>query len=559
MRFLTLPASLSGEGRIGGNSMTRSIVNAPCRVAVTVMLAATLLLVMTDMARAETVEESELRAAAGSGNTGEVARLIAEGTDPNVPDHNGRTALHHAAETAQARTLNALLEAGGNPDVQDRDGSTPLHLAALFPYFEPDSQSSIRVLLNYRADPDLADRDGRTPLHLVARMHLDAASVLDLLRSGADAGRADSRGDTPLHYAVDRHSKFSADVVAALVDGGAGGNTVGGGGETPLQIFARFGANDGRIVHALVDGGADPNAKNPDGETPLHTAIRNGGNLENPKVVEALLGSGADPCITDAAGYIPYNTAREGGTVHSMLANAGGSDFTCDDAPEIVEADLVRRIQAALAAKGYNPGPADGVMGGQTHAAIEAWQDAMGFPATGGLTAEEVDVLLAEAASLEPSSGSPGPLCSGTGKEDGCWLQIAERDSCYLWKHYPLPEESVTWSGDCSGGKASGMGTEVRTYRNWEDKWTTSSGEGPYVDGKPHGHWVVRYAGGTVGEGPYVDGERHGHWVLRWDGGGAEGPFVNGKEHGHWVYRSADGSCFNFEYSRGDLVSDSDC
>ena len=51
----------------------------------------------------------------------------------------------------------------------------------------------------------------------------------------------------------------------------------------------------------------------------------------------------------------------------------------------------------------------------------------------------------------------------------------------------------------------------------------------------------VRYAGGTVGEGPYVDGERHGHWVLRWDGGGAEGPFVNGKEHGHWVYRSADG------------------
>ena len=160
----------------------------------------------------------------------------------------------------------------------------------------------------------------------------------------------------------------------------------------------------------------------PDGETPLHTAIRNGGNLENPKVVEALLGSGADPCITDAAGYIPYNTAREGGTVHSMLANAGGSDFTCDDAPEIVEADLVRRIQAALAAKGYNPGPADGVMGGQTHAAIEAWQDAMGFPATGGLTAEEVDVLLAEAASLEPSSGSPGPLCSGTGKEDGCWF-----------------------------------------------------------------------------------------------------------------------------------------
>ena len=59
--------------------MTRSIINAPCRVAVAAILTATLLLATTDMARAETVEESELRAAAGSGNTGEVERLLAEG------------------------------------------------------------------------------------------------------------------------------------------------------------------------------------------------------------------------------------------------------------------------------------------------------------------------------------------------------------------------------------------------------------------------------------------------------------------------------------------------
>ena len=124
------------------------------------MLTATLLLATTDMARAETVEESELRAAAGNGNAGEVERLLAEGTDPNVPDPNGRTALHHAAEIAKARILNALLESGGDPDVQDRDGSTPLHLAAAFPYFEPDSQASIRVLLNHRADPDRTDTDG---------------------------------------------------------------------------------------------------------------------------------------------------------------------------------------------------------------------------------------------------------------------------------------------------------------------------------------------------------------------------------------------------------------
>ena len=149
----------------------------------------------------------------------------------------------------------------------------------------------------------------------------------------------------PLHHAVDRHSTFSADVVAALVGGGARDDLIGSSGETPLQLFARVGTNDGRIVHALIDGGADPNGKNPEGETPLHTAIRNGGNAENPKVVEALVTAGADPCIKDAVGCIPYNTAREGGTVHGMLANAGGHDRACDGAPEIVEAD--RRIRVS--------------------------------------------------------------------------------------------------------------------------------------------------------------------------------------------------------------------
>ncbi len=320
--------------------MIRSIVNAPRRVAIAAILTTTLLLVVTSMARAETVDESELRSAAGRGNSGEVARLLAAGTDPDVPDHTGRTALHHAAENAQARILNMLLEAGGDPDVQDRDGSAPLHLAALFPYFELDSQVSVRTLLGHRANPDLADRDGRSPLHLVAGNHQQATSIRDLLSSGADVNAADRRGDAPLHYAVGRLSKLSADVVAALVSGGADGTVRGGSGETPLQLFVRDGSNDGRIVDALVDAGADVDAKNPEGESPLHTAIRNGGSSENNRVVEALLAAGADPCIKDASGYIPYNTAREGGEVHTMLANAGGSDSDCQGA-EVPVADYV--------------------------------------------------------------------------------------------------------------------------------------------------------------------------------------------------------------------------
>ena len=495
--------------------MTRSIVNASCRVAAAAMMTAALLLATTDMARAETVEESELRAAAGSGNSGEVARLLAEGTDPNVPDHNGRTALHHAAETAQARILNALLEAGGDPDVQDRDGSTPLHLAALFPYFEPDSQSSIRVLLNYRADPDRTDRDGRTPLHLVARLHRDAASVLDLLGSGADAGKADSRGDTPLHHAVDRLSKFSADVVGALVDGGAGGTAVGGTGETPLQLFARVGTNDGRIVHALIDGGADPNAKNPEGETPLHTAIHNGGNAENPKVVEALLAAGADPCIRDAAGYIPYSTAREGGAVHGMLANAGGYDRACDGAPGIVGAD--RTMQASQRANLRNGPGTDydkvGLLevGDEVTVTGEAGEWLRVETPNGGEAFVHGSLLAEASGSAEATPAIDlQPLCAGSADGSACWQEVPDRPGCHFWNYYFFLDWSVTWSGQCTGGVTDGDGTLLWT----ENDGITLEETGAFSFGKPHGYWISRYA---------------------------------------------DGSCDNLEFSQGDLISMSSC
>ena len=173
------------------------------------------------IAQAETADERSLRGAAEDGRSSEVERLLAEGTNPNVPDHNGRTAVHHAAMKADGIILRMLLEAGGNPNAVDRDGSVPLHFAADFEFFEPDSQVAIRVLLDHGADPDHSNNAGQTPLHLAARRHQSNLSIFHLLDAGAGPNRPDSRGDTPLHYAVSLYSKFSDDVVAALVDHGA--------------------------------------------------------------------------------------------------------------------------------------------------------------------------------------------------------------------------------------------------------------------------------------------------------------------------------------------------
>ena len=244
--------------------------------------------------------------------------------------------MHGAAERADARMLETLLESGGDPDLQDADGRTPLILAALFPYDELRSQLAIRILLRFGAGPDLADNWGHTPLFAVAANHQQPTSARDLLAAGADPNKQVLVGLTPLHASVHILSKLSAAMVQALADGGARGDTAGARDETPLQQFVRDGSNDGRIVDALVDAGADVDARNPDGESPLHTAIRNGGSSENNRVVEALLAAGADPCIKDASGYTPYNTAREGGEVHAMLANAGGSDIGCQGSEDMV-------------------------------------------------------------------------------------------------------------------------------------------------------------------------------------------------------------------------------
>ena len=51
-------------------------------------------------------------------------------------------------------------------------------------------------------------------------------------------------------------------------------------------------------------------------------------------------------------------------------------------------------MQSLLAAQGTNPGPADGVFGARTRAAIKQWQSAKGYQATGVLMDEQVRALI---------------------------------------------------------------------------------------------------------------------------------------------------------------------
>ena len=118
-------------------------------------------------------------------------------------------------------------------------------------------------------------------------------------------------------------------------------------------------------------------------------------------------------------------------------------------------------------------------------------------------------------------------------------------------------------------GAASSLATERNSCPDWAKEWRRNLNlvevgvcEGPVVDGKRDGHWVIRTdkydtAVGPawwVFEGPYVDGKRHGIWVERGTYNGHEkfhneGPYVNGKQHGRWtlIVRNRHGPDFRSE------------
>jgi peptidoglycan hydrolase-like protein with peptidoglycan-binding domain len=78
-----------------------------------------------------------------------------------------------------------------------------------------------------------------------------------------------------------------------------------------------------------------------------------------------------------------------------------------------------RNAQQALQAKGYDPGPIDGVHGPRTTAAIRDFQKAEGLPVTGQMDGQTRERLMAQsstpAPAASPASGSPSPAPSSVG------------------------------------------------------------------------------------------------------------------------------------------------
>jgi peptidoglycan hydrolase-like protein with peptidoglycan-binding domain len=114
----------------------------------------------------------------------------------------------------------------------------------------------------------------------------------------------------------------------------------------------------------------------------------------------AVLAAGVAPALaqdrTEPAGTGTIGDGRPGGgDSEGSGGDSQGGDSgepaalsgTTGDAPTAVIGDLprerVRRAQERLAAAGFDPGPADGIVGARTRAALRAFQEARDLAPTG--------------------------------------------------------------------------------------------------------------------------------------------------------------------------------
>ena len=136
-----------------------------------------------------------------------------------------------------------------------------------------------------------------------------------------------------------------------------------------------------------------------------------------------------------------------------------------------------------------------------------------------------------------------GPKCAGMDEgAKNCWKELSNQPGCYLLNDVYYPDQTVIWSGTCSGDVAVGHGT--LTWREGDEfpRWT-----GSLIDGKKNEVWTLEFSNSSSAKGPYIDGKRNGVWTIDNTDSSRlccglvsqvkKGPYVDGVEEGEWLWR----------------------
>ena len=268
-----------------------------------------------------------------------------------------------------------------------------------------------------------------------------------------------------------------------------------------LHRAAQTGDVDG--LKAILSAGVDVNGRDDQG----WTALMHAANKGYPLLVESLLTAQAAPDIR----------APDGATALFIAALHGH--------PEIIE--LLMEAGADITVRGPKGRTASDVARAK-YGNLETARENNAGPAVFALLS---DITLAEFKRLAEPFGPN-------------WI-VTTNQPCQMYSFVPAEIRTVTWSGSCVDGKASGEGRLVRRFASG----TVSEYEGQMRDGKIHGRGTIIYADGNRYEGAWQDGRAHGRGIYTWsDGSRYEGEWRDAEMHGRGTYTSADGRHYEGEW-----------
>ncbi|KAI4296488.1 hypothetical protein L6164_036441 [Bauhinia variegata] len=160
-----------------------------------------------DVNATDHMQQTALHWAAVRGATAVADMLLENGARVEAADINGYRAVHVAAQYGQTGFLNHIIvKYHADYDVPDNEGRSALHWAAYKGF--PDT---IRLLLFRDAFQGRKDKDGCTPLHWAAkRGHAEACAVLVHVGTKEELMVKDKAGFTPVQLAYEQGHRHVA-------------------------------------------------------------------------------------------------------------------------------------------------------------------------------------------------------------------------------------------------------------------------------------------------------------------------------------------------------------
>jgi ankyrin repeat protein len=226
--------------------------------------------------------------AARAGALGDILSWIDQGTDVDMTDEFGRTALFDAVMTCQIEVIRALLEHGADPNAADRTGCTPttraVFRAQTWAVREPDSLP-LEILVKAGGKLGLLEAVLMGDVDLARRV-CDSDKTIDV--SG------DARFSFHDTFLMEAAKLGFLDMARFLLDRDADIEGINDLGATALMRAAARGHI--QIVRLLLERGANVNHDDWSDQTPLTEAATN----RHPEIVDLLLSRGAGRSLLDA-------------------------------------------------------------------------------------------------------------------------------------------------------------------------------------------------------------------------------------------------------------------